>query len=172
MKKKKKRERVTQYAGWLEKFLQMQTWSRGRCGVSLSSMHTGNTEWEKFMLAWLRNVNIAILVSHVSWNVLTSSTLLAQPCTCTITLNGHAHISNLHCQLPRSLLLCCKSKSLSKINLYHASEEPPFLSCSDTEHSSQLSWFPRGKASTCSFRAFRHLDRLEQHRRASGSRGG
>ena len=25
------------------------------------------------MLAWLRNVNIAILVSHVSWNVLTSS---------------------------------------------------------------------------------------------------
>ena len=54
------------------------------------------------MLAWLRNVNIAILVSHVSWNVLISSTLVAQPCTCTITLNGHAHISNLHCQF-----LCC-----------------------------------------------------------------
>ena len=54
------------------------------------------------MLAWLRNVNIAILVSHVSWNVLTSSTLLAQPCICTIVLNGHAHISNLHCQF-----LCC-----------------------------------------------------------------
>ena len=54
------------------------------------------------MLAWLRKVNIAILVSHVSWNVLTSSTLLAQPCTYTITLNGHARISNLHCQL-----LCC-----------------------------------------------------------------
>ena len=56
----------------------------------------------KCMLAWLRNVNIAILVSHVSWNVLTSSTLLVQPCPCTITLNGHADISNLHCQLP-----CC-----------------------------------------------------------------
>ena len=47
------------------------------------------------MLAWLSNVNIAILVSHVSWNVLTSSTLLAQPCICTVVLNGHAPISNL-----------------------------------------------------------------------------
>ena len=64
------------------------------------------------MLAWLRNVNIAILVSHVSWNVLTSSTLLAQPCTCTITLNGHAHISNLHCQLP-----CCCALLQVKISL-------------------------------------------------------
>ena len=56
------------------------------------------------MLAWLRNVNIAILVSHVSWNVLTSSSLLAQPCICTIALNGHAPISNLHCQF----LCCCR----------------------------------------------------------------
>ena len=65
----------------------------------------------KSMLAWLRDVNIAVLVFFVSWNVLTSSTLLAQPCVCTIALNGHAHISNLHCQF----LCCCKSKSLSKL---------------------------------------------------------
>ena len=37
-----------------------------------------------------------------------------------------------------AVVRCCKSKSLSKINLHHVSEEPPFLSCSDTEHSSQL----------------------------------
>ena len=66
----------------------------------------------KCMLAWLRNVNIAILVSHVSWNVLTSSTLLAQPCICTIVLNGHAHISNLHCQF-----LCCCALLQVKISL-------------------------------------------------------
>ena len=66
----------------------------------------------KCMLAWLRNVNIAILVSHVSWNVLTSSTLLAQPCICTIVLNGHAPISNLHCQF-----LCCCALLQVKISL-------------------------------------------------------
>ena len=66
----------------------------------------------KRTLAWLRNVNIAILVSHVSWNVLTSSTLFAQPCICTIALNGHARISNLHCQF-----LCCCALLQVKISL-------------------------------------------------------
>ena len=64
------------------------------------------------MLAWLRNVYIAILVSHVSWNVLASSTLLAQPCICTIALIGHAPISNLHCQF-----LCCCALLQVKISL-------------------------------------------------------
>ena len=64
------------------------------------------------MSAWLRNVNITILVSHVSWNVLTSSTLLAQPCICTIALNGHAPISNLHHQF-----LCCCALLQVKISL-------------------------------------------------------
>ena len=39
----------------------------------------------------------------LSWNVLTSSTLVVQPCICTIALNGHARISSLHCQC----LWCC-----------------------------------------------------------------
>ena len=64
------------------------------------------------MLAWLRNVNIAILVSHVSWNVLTSSTLDARPCICSVALNGHARISNLHC-----LCLCCCALLHVKISL-------------------------------------------------------
>ena len=64
------------------------------------------------MLASLRNVNIAILASHVSWNVLTYSILVAQPCICTVTLNGHAHISNLYCQF-----LCCCSLLQVKISL-------------------------------------------------------
>ena len=72
----------------------------------------------KCMLAWLRNVNIAILVSHVSWNVLTSSTLLAQPCICTIALNGHAHILHLHSQFLR----CCALLQV-KISLKHAYHE-------------------------------------------------
>ena len=66
------------------------------------------------MLVWLRNVNIVILVSHVSWNIPTSSTFVTQPCICTIALNGHAYISNL----PVSLLLCAvASQTLSKIPL-------------------------------------------------------
>ena len=77
------------------------------------------------MLAWLRNVNIAILVSHVSWNVLTSSTLLAQPCICTIALNGHARISNLHCQF-----LCCCALLQVKISLKKLSQNASRL-CAD-----------------------------------------
>ena len=69
------------------------------------------------MLAWLRNVNIAILASHVSWTVLTSSTLVAQPCICNITLNGHVRISNLHCQF-----LCCCALLEVEISLKNLSQ--------------------------------------------------
>ena len=67
------------------------------------------------MLAWLRNVNIAIMVSHVSWNVLTSSTLLAQPCICTIVLNGQ--------------VLSFSSKCKSRCFMAFRPSTRPFLYC-------------------------------------------
>ena len=85
--------------------------------TNVKSFHRKAQEVIKCMLAWLRNVNIAILASHVSWNVLTSSTLAVQPCICTITLNGHARISNLHCQF-----LCCCALLQVEISLKNFSQ--------------------------------------------------